>query len=203
MQYRKSPKSKVAACLGYYHNALAYRFTYYHYPPYLASLHLIIVPSRQMKTWARNQTTHPGNIDKGQQRCSTAVVQRERMAKAQAKEDRRLATKRSIEGVAEFESGDMVSEDEFNASPRPAFTSEAQPSSPQSRTNIFPRPYGPRGEGGFKGVLAYFSQTGANRVLISIGLLEDLDKLNRLGPLNTFGLHLASIDIHGTMWARE
>ncbi|KAH9008915.1 hypothetical protein EDB83DRAFT_2531429 [Lactarius deliciosus] len=60
------------------------------------------------------------------------------MAKAQAKEDRRLATKRTIEGVAEFESGDMVSEDEFDASPRLAFTSQAQPSSPQSRTNLFP-----------------------------------------------------------------
>ncbi|KAH9010282.1 hypothetical protein EDB85DRAFT_2161608 [Lactarius pseudohatsudake] len=40
--------------------------------------------------------------------------------------------------IASVIRGDNVSEDEFNASPRPAFPSEAQPSSPQSRTNLFP-----------------------------------------------------------------
>jgi hypothetical protein len=84
-------------------------------------------PPRQVETRAGNKTVHPGNVIKPNARRSTAEVQAERLAKAQAKEDRELAKKRSIERVAQFERADTVREDDFNATPRPAFTPKPRP----------------------------------------------------------------------------
>lgn len=85
--------------------------------------------TRQMGTWSRNKSTHPGNISKPAPRRTSAEVQQEREAKAKAKADREEAKKRSIVRTAEFERADLANEDMVDATPRPPFTPKSWPPS--------------------------------------------------------------------------
>ena len=59
------------------------------------------------------------------------------MAKAKAKEDHELARKQSIERAAQFERADVVCENDFDATPRPAFIPKSWPPN-QSRVSPHP-----------------------------------------------------------------
>ena len=85
------------------------------------------VPPRQMETRASNKFTHPGNISKPALRRTSAKVQEERDAKAQANADREEAKRQSIIRAAEFEHADMANEDMVDMTPRPPFTPKPWP----------------------------------------------------------------------------
>ena len=87
----------------------------------------ISVPHRQIKTWSSNKTAHPGDAVKTTKRRTTAEVQEERAAKAQAKANREDARLQSINRTAEFEHADMANEDLADATPRPPFTPKPWP----------------------------------------------------------------------------
>jgi hypothetical protein len=134
-------KSEIP-CLHYYHDLASITLgTYLKRSASLhISLHLITMPrnpapSRQIETRVGNKTAHLGDVVKSHKRQTTAEVEAERLAKAQAKKDCKLAKKRSIDHVAQFECADTVWEDGFNATPCPAFTPKPRP---QPRTNRFP-----------------------------------------------------------------
>jgi hypothetical protein len=84
-----------------------------------------------METRARNKIAHPRNAVKTSKRRTTAEVQAERAAKAQAKAAQEKARQQSINRAAEFEHADMADEDLVDATPRPLFT----PKSSRIRTN--------------------------------------------------------------------
>ena len=84
-------------------------------------------PSRQIATRAGNKSAHPGHVVKPRTRRTGAEVKAERAAKAQAKEDRELARKQSIERAAQFETADLIQENDFDATPRPVFTPKLRP----------------------------------------------------------------------------
>ena len=86
------------------------------------------VPQRQIETRATNKFTHPGNIFKpAVPRRTSAQVQEERDAKAQAKADREEAKRQSIVRAAQFEHADMANEDVVDMTPRPPFTPKPWP----------------------------------------------------------------------------
>jgi hypothetical protein len=121
--------------LAIYHFA-SRKFYTYRLKLHLTSLNLVTmpntsVPPRQIATRASNKTTHPGNAVKTTKRRTTAEVQEERAAKAQAKAAREEARQQSINRAAEFERADMVNEDLVDATPRPPFT----PKKPQYQTH--------------------------------------------------------------------
>jgi hypothetical protein len=84
-----------------------------------------------METRARNKIAHPGHAVKTSKFRTTAEVQAERAAKAQAKAAQEKARQQSINRAAEFEHADMADEDLVDATPRPLFT----PKSSRIRTN--------------------------------------------------------------------
>ena len=84
-------------------------------------------PQRQIGTRASNKTAHPGNADKSHGRRSSAEVQKERTAKAQAKAAREEAKQNSINRTAEFELADIAEEGLADATPRPPFTPKQWP----------------------------------------------------------------------------
>jgi hypothetical protein len=86
------------------------------------------VPPRQMETRASNKFAHPGNIIKAAvPRRTSAQVQEERDAKAQADEDREEAKRQSVIRAAKFERADMANEDIVDMTPRPPFTPKPWP----------------------------------------------------------------------------
>lgn len=89
-----------------------------------------------METRAKNKTAHPGTIQKSSQkpRRTKEEVQRDKDAKAKAKQDREEAKQNSINRTAEFERADIVNEDIVDATPRPLFTPK-QRRFPQSHKN--------------------------------------------------------------------
>ncbi|KAH9166464.1 hypothetical protein EDB89DRAFT_1910690 [Lactarius sanguifluus] len=78
-------------------------------------------PPRRMSTRASNKTAHPGNVVKNKRR-TTAQVQEEKMAKAKAKEARKVAKQQGINRAAQFEHACLANEDLVDATPRPLFT---------------------------------------------------------------------------------
>jgi hypothetical protein len=86
-----------------------------------------------METRASNKTTHPGTAVKAKARRTSAEVQKERTAKARAKEAREDARQNSINRMAEFELADIAEEDLANATPRPPFTPKQWPA-PRNQT---------------------------------------------------------------------
>ena len=98
------------------------------YPtPKLITMANTTAPQRQIGTWASNKTAHPGNADKSHGRRSSAEVQKERTAKAQAKAAREEAKQNSINRTAEFELADIAEEGLADATPRPPFTPKQWP----------------------------------------------------------------------------
>jgi hypothetical protein len=94
----------------------------------LTSFDLIIMPNnpahqRQMETQATNKTAHPGDVVKAttKQCRTTAEVEEERRAKAQAKLDLEVAKQLHIICAAEFEHADMANADRLDATPHPVF----------------------------------------------------------------------------------
>jgi hypothetical protein len=86
------------------------------------------IEPRQIGTRAKNKFAHPGQVTKSTvPRRTSAEVQQERDAKAQAKADREESKRRSINRAAEFEHTDMANEDLLNATPRPPFTPKPWP----------------------------------------------------------------------------
>jgi len=84
-------------------------------------------PSRRIETRAGNKSAHPGHVVKPRTCRTAAEVQAERDAKTQAKEDRELARKQSIGRAAQFETEDLIQENDFDVTPRPAFTPKLRP----------------------------------------------------------------------------
>ena len=80
-----------------------------------------------METRTRNKTAHPGLVTKTAHRRTTAEVQQERTAKAQAKAAREETKNQSIERAAAFEHAEKANEDMVDATPRPTFTSKPWP----------------------------------------------------------------------------
>ena len=80
-----------------------------------------------METRTRNKTAHPGLVTKTAHRRTTAEVQQERTAKAQAKAAREETKHQSIERAAAFEHAEKANEDMVDATPRPTFTSKPWP----------------------------------------------------------------------------
>jgi len=105
----------------------------------LTSLNLITMvkapaAQRQIGTRASNKATHPGDAVKSRTRRSTAEVQKERAAKADAKAAREEAKQQSIRRTAEFERDDIDNEALGDATPRPPFTPKPWP--PPHNRNI-------------------------------------------------------------------
>ncbi|KAH9038774.1 hypothetical protein EDB85DRAFT_2141661 [Lactarius pseudohatsudake] len=86
-------------------------------------------PPRRMSTRAGNKLAHPGNIVKAAPRRTTADVQRDKTAKAQAKKARQEERQQNINNLAEFEHADMVNEG-VDATPRPLALSTPKPLPP-------------------------------------------------------------------------
>ncbi|KAF8506106.1 hypothetical protein JB92DRAFT_2964481, partial [Gautieria morchelliformis] len=80
-----------------------------------------------METRASNKTAHPGRVAKAPPRRTTATVQEERTAKAEAKAALTEAKKKSIKRAAEFEHNDIANEDVMDVTPRPPFTPKPRP----------------------------------------------------------------------------
>ncbi|KAF8508180.1 hypothetical protein JB92DRAFT_2954585 [Gautieria morchelliformis] len=84
-----------------------------------------------METRASNKTAHPGRVAKAPPRRTTATVQEERTAKAEAKAEAKAALteakKKSIKRAAEFERNDIANEDIMDVTPRPPFTPKPRP----------------------------------------------------------------------------
>ena len=121
--------------LALYHFA-SRKFYTYRLKLHLTSLNLVTmpntsVPPRQMVTQASNKTTHPGNAVKTTKHRTTAEVEEERAAKAQAKAAHEEARQQSINRAAKFERADMANENLVDATPRPPFT----PKQPQYQTH--------------------------------------------------------------------
>lgn len=87
----------------------------------------VTLPPSQMETRDRNKKTFPGTVDKPTPRRTTAEVQQEKAAKAQAKKALAEARKQSIKRTAEFERADIANEDTVDATPRPTFTPKPRP----------------------------------------------------------------------------
>jgi hypothetical protein len=79
------------------------------------------VPQRQMNTRVKNKTAHPGFPDKAKTCQSSAEVQQECMAKAQAKAAREKAKQNSVQRTAKFKLAALV-EDSVDTTPCPLFT---------------------------------------------------------------------------------
>ena len=85
-----------------------------------------VAPS-QVKTRAKNKTTHPGVPDQALPRRTSAEVENEREVKAQAAAARQEKKRQSIRLAAEFEDAAMANEDIVDATPRPQFTPKPRP----------------------------------------------------------------------------
>jgi hypothetical protein len=96
------------------------------------------VAQRQIETRASNKATHPGQAVKPKTRCTTAEVQKERQAKAEAKAAREEAKRQSIRRAAEFEHDDIANEALVDATPRPPFTPKPWPPPRNRNTNKVP-----------------------------------------------------------------
>ncbi|KAH9027217.1 hypothetical protein EDB85DRAFT_1893035 [Lactarius pseudohatsudake] len=88
-------------------------------------------PPRRMSTRASNKMAHPGNIVKHKCR-TTAQVQEEKMAKAKAKEARKVAKQQGINRAAQFEHACLANEDLVDATPRRLFTPKRRHNQMQS-----------------------------------------------------------------------
>jgi hypothetical protein len=73
----------------------------------------------RMSTRASNKEAHPGNAVKSKMRRTTAEVQQERAAKAQAKAAQDEVKRQNIDRTAQFEYTDMANEAMADATPRP------------------------------------------------------------------------------------
>jgi hypothetical protein len=91
-----------------------------------------------METRASNKIAHPGAVTKGVRRRTTAEVQEERTAKAEAKAAREEAKQRSINRTAEFELNEMANEDVVDTTPRPPFTPKPWPLPRNRKSNLIP-----------------------------------------------------------------
>ncbi|KAF8502579.1 hypothetical protein JB92DRAFT_2973067 [Gautieria morchelliformis] len=80
-----------------------------------------------METRASNKTAHPGRVAKAPPRRTTATVQEERTAKAEAKAALTEAKKKSIKRAAEFERDDIANKDVMDVTPHPPFTPKPRP----------------------------------------------------------------------------
>jgi len=97
------------------------------------------VRPRQMETRARNKTIHPGLANKNTYHRTTAEVQQERAAKAQAKAAHKETKQQSIKHAAAFEHAEMANEDMVDATPRPLFTPKPWPPPRNRKTsNLIP-----------------------------------------------------------------
>lgn len=85
------------------------------------------LPPSQMETRAKNKQVHPGAALAPTPRRSSAEVQQERVAKAQAKAAQEAQKRENIQRAAEFEHADMANEDVVDATPRPSFTPKPWP----------------------------------------------------------------------------
>lgn len=92
----------------------------------------------RMETRAGNKQAHPGITDKGKTRRTTAEVQQEREAKAQAKEAKKAERQRFIKRTAEFEHDEMANEDVVDATPRPPFTPMQRRASQNHQNSLSP-----------------------------------------------------------------
>ncbi|KAH8980733.1 hypothetical protein EDB86DRAFT_3087613 [Lactarius hatsudake] len=86
-------------------------------------------PPHRMTTRAGNKQAHPGNVLKAAPRRTTADVQWDKTAKAQAKKAHQEARQQNINDLAEFEHADMVNEG-VDATPRPLALSTPKPLPP-------------------------------------------------------------------------
>ena len=87
----------------------------------------ITIPQCQMETHTGNKKMHPGNVIKPAQHHTTAEVQEEHRAKAQAQAAHAEAKQQSINHTAEFGHADMANEDTVDATPCPPFTPKQWP----------------------------------------------------------------------------
>jgi hypothetical protein len=85
------------------------------------------VPQHRIATRSSNKSAHPGLVVKGKQRRTTAEVQQEREAKAQAKAAQEKTKRQNINRTAEFEHAEMANADIVDATPRPSFTPKPRP----------------------------------------------------------------------------
>lgn len=94
------------------------------------------IPPSHIETRSRNKLVHPGVPDKAAKRRTSADVQQEREAKAQAKAAQEKTKRHNINRAAEFEHADMNNEDVADATPRPAFTPKSRPLPRNHRKSI-------------------------------------------------------------------
>ncbi|KAF8489739.1 hypothetical protein JB92DRAFT_2836004 [Gautieria morchelliformis] len=80
-----------------------------------------------METRASNKTAHPGRVAKASPRQTTATVQEEHTAKAEAKAALTEAKKKSIKHAAKFECDDIANKHIMDVTPRPPFTPKPRP----------------------------------------------------------------------------
>jgi hypothetical protein len=83
----------------------------------------------RMTTRASNREAHPGNAVKSKTRRTTAEVQQERAAKAQAKAAQEEEKRQNINRTANFEYADMANENMADVTPHPPHTPKQRPAS--------------------------------------------------------------------------
>jgi hypothetical protein len=85
-------------------------------------------PLSPIRTCPKNKNTHPGVIVQAPPRRSSAEIQQEHAAKAQAKAAQEAEKQQNIQCTAAFELTDMINEDVADATPHLAlFTPKPQP----------------------------------------------------------------------------
>jgi len=92
------------------------------------------VPPSQIKTRAKNKSSHPGIPDRAPPRRTSVEVENERAAKARATAAQQEKKRQNIRRAAEFEHADMGNEPIADATPRPIHTPKPWPP-PRNRGN--------------------------------------------------------------------